>query len=183
MKYIDNNLIIILVLIASVIFLIIPIILVRVVRRLSTRDLPKGDWSRDQIVVCTLNTFTMGVLAEMMFGLGAGMFLGVYFICTYAKCLEGYFFAILFVLIGLMFTGVGILIFLYMKNYRVVFFPGGISYRNEFGKTRQYTDDQIENVLYFRHNVKIKTKDKLIGFNHNCTNYNWALNAVEKYRR
>ena len=94
-----------------------------------------------------------------------------------------YFFAILFVLIGLMFTGVGILIFLYMKNYRVVFFPGGISYRNEFGKTRQYTDDQIENVLYFRHNVKIKTKDKLIGFNYNCTNYSWALDMVEKYRR
>ena len=183
-EYMESKaiLVVIAVLALNIIF-IIAAILSSVTGRLGSGDLPKGGWSRDQMVVCRMNTFTMGVLAEMMFGLGAGMFLGVYFICTYAKCLEGYFFAILFVLIGLMFTGVGILIFLYMKNYRVVFFPGGISYRNEFGKTRQYTDDQIENVLYFRHNVKIKTKDKLIGFNYNCTNYSWALDMVEKYRR
>ena len=169
--------------IALNIIFIISAILSSVTGRLGAGDLPQGNWTRDQIVVCRYNVFTLGLVATVLFVIGAVMFGMMFFVVAYAESLQESLYSTIFVMPGLLLVAMGILVVLYMKNYRIVFFPGGISYRNEFGKTRQYTDDQIENVLYFRHNVKIKTKDKLIGFNYNCTNYSWALDMVEKYRR
>lgn len=161
---------------------IVAAILASVTGRMGAGDLPKGDWTRDQMVVCRYNTFTFGISAMMLFAIAAIPLFIAFFVFENPENFEDWMLSIVFVMVGLFGIGGGIMFVLYMINYRVVFFPGGISYRNVFGKTWQYTEDQIKSVSYSGRNIIIRIKGKMVSLNSYCTNYRLALDVVKEYR-
>ena len=84
-EYMESKaiLVVIAVLALNIIF-IIAAILSSVTGRLGSGDLPQGNWTRDQMVVCRYNVFTLGLVATVLFVLGAVSIGMVFF--TFCKC-------------------------------------------------------------------------------------------------
>lgn len=167
------------------IFLIIVIALSMGLGDVSSANLPNSVDMRKPILVCEYSKIICSVVALFCIGTGGMMLKSVYSIWTNARSPEDYFFAIGSLVLGSAFICMGIVFVFCMKNYAIVFFEDGIMYRNIIGKTRKYTDEQIEYVSIFRsrgnYSIRIRTVDMSIWLTSYCTNYYKAVELVGKY--
>lgn len=144
-------------------------------------ELPGGPWKREQLIVCRYSGLAYSGMALMFIGFGLGMLYGGYLNLVTKHEMEP---ALIMGLMALMFFVGGGVFILFMKNYMVIFCPGGVVYQNLFKKTYVATNEQIEyvSVLSTHHyrSLRLHTADKDLCLNSYCSEY---FEAKEYARR
>lgn len=133
------------------------------------------------LLICNYRTPTYTVLMIFCFAFSGFLLYGVIALLMDLQIMP----AIMMFFLALMFLALSITFSLFIKNYMVVFYPGGVFYRNVLKEIWNITDDKIESChvirAYRNRSLRIQTKGKNIWLNYYCSNYYQAEEYVQKY--
>lgn len=142
-----------------------------------------GSWTSEQLIVCRYSGFGFGVLTVLCIALGAGLTQLSWHLLTTAANVEAWLTAMMFPFLALMFLALGVMIVLFMKNFALVFYPEGVVYRDLFGKTWTFAEEQIKSVwindAFGEPSFHVRTKEKNIWVTRFSTNYSRAEEYVK----
>ena len=144
--------------------------------------LPGGSWKREQLIVCKYSELAFSAIAVMCVALGGGMLYGGLLNLNASDDNSNGLEAVLILgIMGIVFVALGSVFIMYMKNYRIIFYPEGVFYQNLFGKVYVATNEQIEYVsiipAYQKRSLRLHTVDRDLWLNSYCSCYHEA----EKY--
>ncbi len=138
-------------------------------------------YPESSLLICNYRTPTYGVLMVFCFGFAGFLCYGVLALLMDLQILP----AVMMFFLALMFLALSITFSLFIKNYMVVFYQGGVLYRNLLGEILNVPDSEIElcSVIraYRNRSLRIQTKKKNIWLNYYCSNYYRAEEYVQKY--
>ncbi len=147
--------------------------------------LPGGPWEREQLIVCRYSELAFSMIG--LFCVGFGLFMmygaGVNLVAVKENP-NAMGLGLVLGTLGPMFILLGVVFFLFMKNYMVIFYPEGVYYQNAFGKPYVATDEQIEYVsvipAYRDRSFRLCTTDRNLWLNRYCSEYYEAEKYVQK---
>lgn len=151
---------------------ILSFVVMLITEKVKLPTVPGGPWKKEQLLVCRYNGLSSCVLFMLCVSLAVFMFYGAVINFMSGGWDGG--FTLAFCAASIMIPGV--VIWLYMTRYVLIFYPGGLVYRDLRGNVYTVVDEEVLYVLpigygKYRH-FRIETKEKT---------FTWGIKARYYY--